>query len=117
MAATTHHHQRHTFARIASEMGWARRLPAGWVDQLVHREAQFKLWGRAHPLVGMCTYNTRARLLIRLDMLRRRLGRGMLSTLDWPSHAQVRSSLCDWSYRPSGVVGVSRASASPVSAL
>jgi hypothetical protein len=53
--------QRHSFARIAVEMGWARGLLApGLVDELVRCEAQFTLWGQAHPQVSVCTYDTRA---------------------------------------------------------
>jgi hypothetical protein len=49
-AATTYQHQRHAFAGITVEMCWARRLlTPGFVDELVRWEAQFTLWGQAHP--------------------------------------------------------------------
>ena len=49
-AATTYHEERHGFAGIAVEMRWARQMLArGFVDELVHCEAQFTLWARRTP--------------------------------------------------------------------
>jgi hypothetical protein len=57
-AATTYH-QRHTFARIALEMRWARRLLTGSVDELVCREAQFMFPKRCCRSCRGCIPSTR----------------------------------------------------------